>query len=157
MTTPIHIPLPPPPPPLGSNQIQLTPVGPPELYVDGITDPNGAPRNVIDVDQGFKISGRVTMPNWMTGKGHVAIYADELGGPIDKKIGQDDFDITASVGEPKLKTYTWEVSFPANANPLPLPDPSPGSQLYRLAAVFTFGDQSTDIAGFVEMGLYLIN
>ena len=155
MTTPIHIPL--PPPPLGSNQIQLTPVGPPELYVDGITDPNGAPRNVIDVDQGFKISGRVTMPNWMTGKGHVAIYADELGGPIDKKIGQDDFDITASVGEPKLKTYTWEVSFPANANPLPLPDPSPGSQLYRLAAVFTFGDQSSDIAGFVEMGLYLVN
>ena len=141
----------------GSNQIQLSPVGPPEFYVDGITDPNGAPANVIDVDQGFKVKGRVTMPNWMTGKGHVAIYADELGGPIDKKIGQDDFDITASVGEPKLKTYTWEVSFPANANPLPLPDPSPGSQLYRLAAVFTFGDQSSDIAGFVEMGLYLVN
>ena len=77
----------------GSNQIQLSPVGPPEFYVDGITDPNGAPANVIDVDQGFKVKGRVTMPNWMTGKGHVAIYADELGGQIDKKIGQKDFDI----------------------------------------------------------------
>ena len=135
----------------GSNQIQLAPAGLPKLYVDGITDPNGAPANVIDVDQGFKITGRVTMPNWMTGKGHVAIYADELGGHFDQKIGQDDFDITASVGEPKLKEYKWEVSFPANANPLPRPDPSPGSQLYRLAAVFTFGDQSSDIAGFVEM------
>ena len=139
----------------GSNQIQLSPVGPPEFYVDGITDPNGAPANVIDVDQGFKVKGRVTMPNWMTGKGHVAIYADELGGQIDKKIGQKDFDITASVGEPKLKNYDWEVDFPGS--PPALPDPSPGSQLYRLAAVFTFGDQSSDIAGFVEMGLYLVN
>lgn len=139
----------------GSNQIQLSPVGSPEFYVDTMTDPNGAPANVIDVDQGFKVSGRVTLPNWLTGKGHVAIYADELGGPIDKKIGHTDFDITASVGEPKLKTYKWEVNFPGN--PPVLPDPSPGSQLYRLAAVFTFGDQSTDIAGFVEMGLFLIN
>jgi hypothetical protein len=139
----------------GSNPIQLMPAGPAEFYVDTMTDPNGAPANVIDVDQGFKVSGRVTLPNWLTGKGHVAIYADELGGPIDKKIGQTNFDITASVGEPQLKTYHWHVNFPGN--PPVLPDPSPGSQLYRLAAVFTFGDQSTDIAAFVEMGLFLIN
>jgi hypothetical protein len=139
----------------GSNPIQLMPPEPAALYVDSMTDPNGAPASVIDVDQGFTVKGRVTLPNWMNGKGHVAIYADELGGTIDKKIGHTDFDITASVHEPKLKTYHWHVDFPGN--PPVLPDPSPGSQLYRLAAVFTFGDQATDIAGFVEMGLFLIN
>jgi len=91
----------------------------------------------------------------MNGTGHVAIYADELGGPIDKRIGLTAFPITASVGEPKLKTYNWEIDFPGS--PPVLPDPSTGSQLYHLAAVFTFGDQSTDIAAFVEMGTYLIN
>ncbi len=139
----------------GSNPIQLVPAGPAEFSVDTITDPGGAPANVIDVDQGFAVSGTVKLPNWMNGTGHVTIYADELGGPIDRSIGSTDFNITASVGEPKLKTYDWTVNFPGN--PPVLPDPSPGSQLYHLAAVFTFGDQSTDIAAFVEMGLYLVN
>jgi len=138
----------------GSSQVQLTPAGPSVFYVDEMTDPNGAPSNVIDVDDGFNVKGRVTLPGWLAGKGHVAIYADELGGQIDKKIGQTDFNITASIGE-HLKTYNWEVKFPGH--PPVLPDPSPGSQLYRLAAVFTFGDQSTDIAAFVEMGTFLIN
>lgn len=139
----------------GSNPIQLMPAGPAELYVDAMTDPNGAPANVIDVDQGFAISGRVTLPNWLNGVGHVTIYADELGGPIDKPIGSTDFPITADPQEPQLKTYKWTVNFPGS--PPVLPDPSPGSQLYRLAAVFTFGDQASDVAGFVEMGLFLIN
>lgn len=138
----------------GSSQVQLTPAGPSVFYVDEMTDPNGAPSNVIDVDDGFAVKGRVTLPGWLDGKGHVAIYADELGGQIDKKIGQTDFNITPSIGE-HLKTYHWEVKFPGH--PPVLPDPSPGSQLYRLAAVFTFGDQSTDIAAFVEMGTFLIN
>ena len=138
----------------GSSQVQLTPAGPSVFYVDEMTDPNGAPSNVIDVDDGFAVKGRVTLPGWLDGKGHVAIYADELGGQIDKKIGQTDFNITPSIGE-HLKTYHWEVNFPGH--PPVLPDPSPGSQLYRLAAVFTFGDQSTDIAAFVEMGTFLIN
>ena len=138
-----------------SSPIQLVPPGAAEFSVDTITDPGGAPASVIDVDLGFVISGKVKLPNWMTGTGHVAIYADELGGPIDKKIGEVDFAITASVGEPSLKTYNWKINFPGS--PPVLPDPSTGSQLYRLAAIFTFGDQSTDIAAFVEMGLYLVN
>ena len=139
----------------GSNPIQLVPAGPAEFTVDMVTDPGGAPANVLDVDLGFKVKGTVKLPNWMNGTGHVAIYADELGGHIDKRIGLTTFAITASVGEPKLKTYNWEIDFPGN--PPVLPDPSTGSQLYHLAAVFTFGDQSTDIASFVEMGPYLVN
>ncbi len=139
----------------GSNLIQMMPAVPATFFVDKITDPNDQPANVIDVDLGFTISGRVTLPNWLTGQGHVTIYADEVGGQIDKKIGSTSFAITATLGEPRLKTYTWHVTFPGS--PPVLPDPSPGSQLYHLAAVFTFGDQSTDIAAFVEMGPYLIN
>jgi hypothetical protein len=139
----------------GSNPIQLVPAGPAQFTVDQVTDPGGAPANVLDVDLGFVVTGRVTLPNWMTGTGHVSIYADELGGPIDKRIGSTTFAITASVGEPKLKTYKWKITFPGN--PPVLPDPSTGSQLYHLAAIFTFGDQSTDIAAFVEMGPYLVN
>jgi hypothetical protein len=86
----------------------------------------------------------------------VCIYADELGGPIDQRLQPcAEFDITASPGEPSPKTYNWTITFPGN--PPVLPDPSPGSQLYRLAAVFTFGDQSTDVAAFVELGTYLVN
>jgi hypothetical protein len=140
----------------GSSDIQFVPPGQAKFSVDSVTDPGGAPADVLDVDLGFVGSGTVTLPNWLNGKGQVCVYADELGGPIDKRLQPcAQFDITASPGEPKLKTYHWRIAFPGN--PPVLPDPSSGSQLYRLAAVFLFGDQSTDIAAFVEMGAYLIN
>jgi hypothetical protein len=136
-----------------SNPVQFVPDGG-EFTVDAITDPGGSPANIIDVDQGFTVSGTVKLPNWLNGKGRVCVYADELGGSIDKKLEPcTEFDITSTPGEPGLKNYSWSISFPGTV----LPDPSPGSQLYRLAAVFLFGDQSTDIASFNELGLYLIN
>jgi hypothetical protein len=139
-----------------SSAIQLVNPGSATFSVDAITDPNGAPSNVIDVDDGFEVTGKVTMPGWMTGDGEVCIYADELGGPIDKKIGCVAVAITGDkVDEKKAVTYDWKIVFPGN--PPVLPDPSTGSQLYHLAAVFTFNGQMSDIAGFVEMGLYLIN
>jgi len=138
-----------------SSDIQFVPTGQAKFSVDSVTDPGGAPTEVLDVDLGFVVSGTVKLPNWLNGKGQVCIYADELGGPIDKRIGCTDFDIIATPGEPNPKTYNWTITFPGN--PPVLPDPATGSQLYRLAAVFLFGDQSTDIAAFVEMGMYLIN
>jgi hypothetical protein len=136
-----------------TSDVQFVPAGG-KFTVDQITDPGGAPSNVIDVDLGFEVSGTVSLPNWLNGKGQVCVYADELGGKIDKRLDPCyEFNITATPGEPKLKTYKWSIKFSGTV----LPDPSPGSQLYRLAAVFLFGDQSTDIAAFNEMGLYLIN
>lgn len=138
----------------GSSQIQFVPAGAAEFFVDSVSDPGGAPANVLDVDLGFKVAGRVKLPNWLNGTGKVCIYADELGGPIDKRLDPcTDIIITASKEEPKLKEYPWEITFAGNV----LPDPSTGSQLYHLAAIFLFGDQATDIAAFVDMGLYLIN
>ena len=139
----------------GSNTIQLVPAGATAFTVDEVTDPNGDPANVLDVDLGFAVSGTIVLPNWMNGSGHVAIYADEVGGPIDREIGAVDVAIVATGGEPGLTTYNWTVNFPGS--PPVLPDPSTGSQLYHLAAIFTFGGQATDIASFVEMGPYLVN
>src|SRR5690242_10678261 len=66
-----------------------------------------------------------------------------------------DINITGKIGEPGSTTYPWTITFPGS--PPVLPDPDPGSQLYHLAAVFLFGDQLTDIASFIDMGMFLIN
>jgi hypothetical protein len=137
-----------------TGDIQLVPGGPAQLFVDSVSDPGGAPSNVLDVDLGFTVKGRVTLPNSFTGTGQVCIYADELGGKIDQSLNPcANITVTADTAEPKLKTYDWTIDFPGNV----LPDPSVGSQLYHLAAIFTFNGQLSDIAGFVDMGLYLIN
>jgi hypothetical protein len=139
-----------------SGDIQLVPGGPAHLFVDSVTDPGGAPANVLDVDLGFVVKGRVELPNSFAGTGQVCIYADELGGKIDQRLNPcATFPVTADIKEPKLKTYNWTITFPGT--PPVLPDPSPGSQLYHLAAIFLFNGQASDIAGFVDMGLYLIN
>jgi hypothetical protein len=143
-----------------SDLIQFVPTGG-TFYVDTITDPGGKPSDVLDVDQGFNVTGRVTLPNWLSGKGKVCIYADEQGGPIDQELSPcHDMDLKGEPGEPHLVKYDWEIMFPASPPaPAPvLPDPQPGaSQVYRLIAVFRFGDQLTDIATFCDMGTYMIN
>ena len=140
--------------PFTPGDIQLVPGGPAQFFVDSVSDPGGAPSNILDVDQGFTVTGRVTFPNSFTGTGRVCIYADELGGPIDRGLNPcATFPVTADPAEPTLKTYPWTITFAGNV----LPDPSAGSQLYHLAAIFTFDGQLSDIAGFVDMGLFLIN
>lgn len=144
---------------IGVNPIQFPSTLSAQIVVETMTDPNGAPANVLDVDLGFSISGRIDFPNWLSGKGNISVYADELGGRFDAKILTKDIDITAGGPEGSVKHYPWTVTYPANLPPggTPLPDPSPGSQVYRLAVVFTFNGQPTDIAGFVELGTFLIN
>jgi len=75
----------------------------------------------------------------------------KFDGPLDPCLHRDHR--RGLRREPALTTYPWTISFPDGV----LPDPSTGSQLYHLAAIFTFGSQATDIAAFVDMGLYLIN
>jgi hypothetical protein len=143
-------------PPIGSNDVQLVAPGNAKFVVDDITDPNGNPKNVLDVDLGFQVSGSVTMPAFMTGTGTVCLYADELGGPFDARIACTEVEFKPlNVEPPETQTLQWTVKYPSNG--ATLPDPSSGSQLYRLAAVFVFGPQAWDIASFVELGTYLIN
>lgn len=138
----------------GQGPIQFVPTNGAILYVDAVTDPGGAPADVLDVDLGFTVTGRVVLPNWLDGKGTVTIYADELGGPLDRAlVPNTTVPLIPSQTEPSAKPYDWSIPFPPNV----LPDPSPGSQIYQLAAKFMYEGQATDIAGFVLMGYYLIN
>jgi hypothetical protein len=138
----------------GSNDVQLYPPGGATFTVDSMTDPNGNPANVLDVDRGFEVSGTVTLPCVMQGKATVSLYADELGGKFDGSIGSTTLTITGCGQEPiSSKTYPWTVKYDGTS----LPDPSSGSQLYHLAAVFVFGDQALDIGSFVDLGMFLIN
>lgn len=134
--------------------IQFVPPGGVFLTVDSVTDPGGAPADVIDVDLGFTVSGTVVLPNWLAGTGTISIYADEQGGPIDKVLAPSaTITLAPSNTEPNPKTYPWKITFPGNV----LPDPSSGSQIYRLLAKFMYEGQATDIAGFVVLGDYLVN
>lgn len=126
--------------------------------VDSVTNLTGAAlANNIDIDQGFKVNGHVDLPNWLIGNGNVCIYADELGGPTNKQLGCTAVPISPNPTDPPgTTTYNWTVSFPGS--PPVLPDPDPGdSQFYRLAAVFTYGSQLTDIQAGVEMGMFMID
>src|SRR5512135_150765 len=133
----------------GSGQVQFT-TGSGTFSVASVTDPNGAPADVLDLDLGFTISGAVTLPNWLTGTGQVCVYAQEIGGPINTSIGCTSLTFTRPTppAEPATKAYGWSVVIPSNSNVLP--DPQPGSsQVYNLVAVFVFEDQLTDIGAFV--------
>lgn len=141
----------------GTNPVQFNTAGG-VFSVDSITDPNGSPADVLDLDLGFVISGHVTLPNWLEGTGRVCVYAQEIGGSVNKSIGCDtSLKFTRpSPAEPKSMKYPWEVAIPPNSTVLP--DPQPGSsQVYNLVAVFVFDDQLTDIGAFVDMGKYMIN
>ena len=92
--------------------IQFVPPGGVFLTVDSITDPGGAPAEVIDVDLGFTVSGTVVLPNWLAGTGTVSIYADEQGGPIDTVLSPSaTINIVPSNTEPNPKTYHWTIAF----------------------------------------------
>jgi hypothetical protein len=141
----------------GSDQVQFN-MGSGKFTVNQITDPNGPPSDVLDLDLGFKITGDVTLPNWLEGSGTVTVYAHEIGGPVNKAIGHDDLTFTRPVppAEPAAKVYPWTVTIAPNSNVLPDPQPG-GSQVYNLVAVFVFIDQLTDIGSFVDLGNYMIN
>jgi hypothetical protein len=57
-----------------------------QFTVDLISNLDGTPADVIDTDLGFEISGTVVLPAGISGEGHVAVYADELGGPRLRRL-----------------------------------------------------------------------
>jgi hypothetical protein len=133
-----------------------------EFAVDTVTDPGGAPAQVLDLDLGFAVKGHIDFPNWLAGKGNVSIYADQRGGGYDQKILSTDITITANPTDPAGVTkYPWTVTYPndlpTGSTALSDPSPAPGSMVYSLTAVFTFNGVLSDIAAFVDMGPYMIN
>ena len=133
-----------------------------DFEVDQVTDPGGAPANVLDLDQGFEVDGRIHLPNWLGGTATVSVYADQRGGGYDQKILTKDLTITASPSDPAGPTrYDWTLTYPTDlptsSTPLSDPSPQPRSAVYSLTAVFTFNGVPSDIGAFVDMGPYMID
>jgi hypothetical protein len=144
------------------SQIQFPGTLSADFLVDQVTDPGGAPADVLDLDQGFAVKGHFDFPNWLAGTANVSIYADQRGGGYDQKILSTDITVTANPTDPSGVTrYDWTVTYPNNlpsgSIPLSDPAPSPGSMVYSLTAVFTFNGVLSDVAAFVDMGTYMIN
>jgi hypothetical protein len=143
------------------SQIQFPGTANADFLVDQVTDPNGDPAEVLDLDMGFAVSGHIDFPSWMSGTGNVSIYADQVGGGYDEKILSTDITITATGPEPALTLYNWTATYPADlpttSTGLTDPSPAPGSQVYRLTAVFTYNGAVGDVGAFVDMGPYMIN
>jgi len=136
-----------------SSDVQFVP-GNGKLYVDALLDPSGNPITVLDIDAGFTFRGRVELPGFLSGKGVVRLAADEIGGPIDKTIGQQVLSITGATSptDPPSKQYPWSITVKSPT----LPD---DSKMYQFGVVFLFqtpGGGHTDIGGFYDLGAFLV-
>jgi hypothetical protein len=124
-----------------------------DFCVDQVLDNNGNPTTILEAALPFDVRGRIviTAGNALTGTATVTIYADQLGGPIDQAIGN------VSVPIPGDGTFPWTVTVPGGT----LPDaPAGGSNLYRLAAVFTMVNSAgtpTETSSFVDLGTFRIS
>ena len=146
----------------GTSQIQFPSIVQSDFAVDQVTDPNGAPGDVLDLDLGFTVDGHIDFPNPLSGTANVAVYADQLGGGYNEKILSTDITITPNPTDPSgTTTIPWTLTYPTDlpstSTPLTDPSPPPSSMVYNLVAVFTFNGVLSDIAAFVEMGTFMIN
>jgi hypothetical protein len=124
--------------------------------LDMFVDPSGAPVAVLDSDVGFSLSGRIELPGWLSGVGHVRLFGQEVGGPFNGRLADQTVNITgaSSPADPPTITYPWNLNVPGGV----LPDPSPGSGVYQLVLTFTFTTPATghtDIAAVFDLGSYL--
>ncbi|HEY8112909.1 MAG TPA: hypothetical protein VII16_08575 [Actinomycetes bacterium] len=125
-----------------------------KLYIDTLVDPSGNPTNVLDIDVGFTINGRLQLPGWLSGRGVVRLAADEIGGQIDKTIGEAIVSVTGATTphDPPNIIYPWSISVKTPT----LPDES---KMYQLAIAFIFqtrGGGHTDIGGVYDLGSFLV-
>jgi hypothetical protein len=127
-------------------------------FTANVTDPSGNPLEVIDIDLPFTVSGTIQLPTFLTGLGVVTVYADELGGPIDKSIGQQAVNLTGVSGAtdpPGLASYNYSIV----VGTAQLPDPSPNSSIYKMAVSFAYQNppgSHTDIAAVIDLGLFFV-
>ncbi len=122
--------------------------------VESLIDPSGAPVTVLDIDLGFTLTGWFELPGWLSGKGVVSLAADQIGGPIDKVIGDVVVPIPGSnsPNDPPLIRYPWSIHVKAPT----LPDVSYMYQFGVMFAFQTLGGGHTDIGGFYDLGAFLV-
>ena len=131
--------------------------GPPPtgtFYLDTFVDVSGNPVNVIDIDLGATLTGRVTLPGDVTGTGHVRLAGDEIGGPFDGIVKEATISLTGAVNpnDPQPVTYDWTLTFKT-------PDLPDESKAYHFALTFVVTNPAqshTDIAAIFDLGDYMV-
>lgn len=134
--------------------IQFFPVTAAGTFTASVVDNNGNPATILEAKLNFTVKGDITINagDAITGTATITVYADQLGGPIDKAIGTP-----ATVNINGDGTFPWTVTVPGST----LPDaPAGGSNVYRLAAVFTMANSAgkpTETSSFVDLGTFRIS
>jgi hypothetical protein len=136
-----------------------TPVqfGPPmtgTFYLDTFVDVSGSPVNVIDIDLGADLTGRVTLPGTLTGTGIVRLVANEIGGSFNGTVKETTIALTGanSPNDPSQVEYPWSLH-------LQVPDLPDESKAYHFALTFVVtnpGPAHTDIAAIFDLGDYMV-
>jgi len=135
--------------------VQLVPPGGTgKLEIEQPVDPSGDPVTVLDIDLGFTFKGYVELPGWLSGNGVVRLSADEIGGPFDDTIGEDNLAIIGATdpNDPPNIKYYWSITVTTPA----LPDET---KLYQFGIAFLLKTQAgghTDIGGFYDLGAFLV-
>ena len=140
--------------------IQFFPLSAAGTFDATVLDNNGAPGTVLEAALQFSVTGQITINagQAITGRATVTVYADQLGGPIDRAIGTP-----ATVNINGDGTVPWTVTVAGTTLPdVPPPGPPPAGQssLYRLAAVLTMvnsAGRGTETTSFVDLGLFRIS
>lgn len=135
--------------------IQFFPVTAGGTFTATVKDNNGNPATILEAARNFSVEGNITINagNVITGTATVTVYADQLGGPIDRDIGTTGSTININ-GD---GTFPWTVTVAGGT----LPDaPAGQSNLYRLAAVLTMVNSLnvlTETSSFVDLDTFRIS
>jgi hypothetical protein len=137
-----------------STPIQFGPPPTGTFYLDSLVDPSGNPVNVIDIDLGVTLTGRVTLPGDVTGTGLVRLAATEIGGPFNGIVKTATVALTGatSPNDPPAKEYSWTML-------VQVPDLPDESKAYHFALTFVVtnpANSHTDIAAIFDLGDYMV-
>lgn len=117
-----------------------------------VVDNDGDPSAVLDASKDFTVKCRIDLNSGdiVTGEMTATVFADELGGSFDEKIGAETVSI------PGDDIYDVEVKVTKNT----LPENPTGSGIYRMAALLTHKNDAgndTELTAFEDLGTFRVS
>jgi len=140
----------------------LMPSGAGTFTADVFDNTGLQPANIVEADLAFHVKGDIILVanDLIAGTMKVTVFADEIGGDIDREIGHTLVPVNGD------GTYPYDVTVAAATLPDPatLPPLAPGttrSGTYQVAAVCTHETcgvppKLTEIQAFEDLGAYRV-
>ena len=133
-----------------TNVITITKPKSGQLKIISVTDPYGS-QSVDANDDGFTVTGEVTLPNFLTDgdfDSTVSLLAHGVtlpGMAFTGKIGETKINVVGKPGEPQNATvYPFTLDYDKSKNV--------ADGAFELIITFVYGDASWDIQSFVSLG-----